>query len=315
MTPRTDPAASAERAARRRRRRLGALAIGLLAIFAIVDIWLRRDNWRFEDVRSYWDAALRLRDGLPLYGGTGDPNSYQVFRYAPWFAYAWVPLTYLPRLLAEWVWGATLGASAIAVLVALVRLRTAAAVALAVLLLPMFHSLVQVGNVQPLLIAALAFGVSRRGGPLIIAAAASLKATPILYVFVYVARRQWTHVAVAVLATGVLVAPMLLTDLGLYKTDPGASFSLYYYVSPLAWAAAAGASVLLAAWLAWRRSEWVWVATSVAVALVAPRAHPTYATFLVVGLLTGARDRIASRTLNGASRGAPPGGTSVRESS
>jgi len=313
VTLSTDPAATSDRTAWRRRRWLGALAIGLLSLFAALDIWLRRENWQFEDVRAYWEAALRLREGLPLYGGTDDPNSYGVFRYAPWFAYLWVPLTYLPRLLAEWVWGAILGASAIAVLVALVRLRTAAAVALAVLLLPMFHSLVQVGNVQPLLIAALAFGVSRRGGPLIIAAAASLKATPILYVFIYVARRQWTHVAVAVLATGVLVAPILLTELGLYKTDPGASFSLYYYVSPLAWAAAASASVLLAAWLAWQRSEWVWVATAVAVALLAPRAHPTYATFLVVGLLAGTRDRVASRTLRSGSRAATPS-ESARES-
>jgi hypothetical protein len=289
------------------------VAIAALALFAVLDIWLRRDNWRFEDVRAYWDAAMRLRDGLPLYGGTEDPNGYAVFRYAPWFAYAWVPLTYLPRLLAEWVWGGILGVSAIAVLVALVRLRTAAAVALAVLLLPMLHSLVQVGNVQPLLVAALAFGVSRRGGPLIIAAAASLKATPILYVLVYVARRQWTHLAVALLAAGVLLAPMLLTDLGRYQTDPGASFSLYYYASPAAWAVAAAASTLLAAWLAWRQSEWVWVATSVAVALAAPRAHPTYATFLAVGLLAGARDRITRRTLLGTPRTASPGGSSVQE--
>jgi len=297
VTLSTDPAAASDRTARRRRRWLGALAIGLLSLFAALDIWLRRENWRFEDVRAYWEAALRLREGNPLYGGTDDPNSYGVFRYAPWFAYAWVPLTYLPRAAAELLWGGILGASALAVLVALVRMRTAAAVALAVLLLPMFHSLVQVGNVQPLLIAALAFGASRRGGPLIIAAAASLKATPILYVFIYVARREWGKVGLTLILAAALLAPMLLTGIDRYQTDPGASFSLYYYVSPLAWAVAAAASVLLAAWLAWRRSEWVWVATAVAVALVAPRAHPTYATFLVVGLLAGTRDRVASRTL------------------
>ena len=281
----------------------------------MIDIWLRRDNWRFEDVRAYWEAALRLREGLPLYGGTDDPNSYGVFRYAPWFAYLWVPLTYLPPTAAELLWGALLAGSSLAVLIALVRLRTAAAVALALLLLPMFHSLVQVGNVQPLLVATLAFGVSRRGGPLWIAAAASLKATPILYALVYVARRQWTRVAVTMLAAAVLLAPMLFADLGQYQTDPGASFSLYYYVSPLAWAVAAGAAILLAAWLAWRRSDWVWVAASVAVALAAPRTHATYATFLVVGLLVGAQDRIASRTLGGASRAATPREPSVRESS
>lgn len=317
MTPTTDPVdpASADRAARRRRRRLGALAIGLLAIFAVIDIWLRRDNWRFEDVRAYWEAALRLRDGLPLYGGTDDPNSYGVYRYAPWFAYLWVPLTYLPRNVAELLWGGVLAASALAVVIAVVRLRTAAAIALALLLLPMFHSLVQVGNVQPLLVATLAFGVSRRSGPLWIGLAASLKATPILYTLVYVARRQWVRLAVSLLITGVLLVPFLFTDLGGYTTDPGASFSLYYYVSPVAWAAAAGAAVLLAAWLAWQRSQWVWVAASVAVALATPRTHATYATFLVVGLLAGAQDQILSRTLGALSRGNASRDPSVREPS
>jgi len=285
---------------------VGRIAIGLLLLFAIGDIWLRRGNWGFEDVRAYWEAALRVRQGLPLYGGTDDPNSYGVFRYAPWFAWMWIPLTYLPRQAAELMWGAILAASSLAVLAALVRLRTAASVALAVLLLPMFMSLVQVGNVQPLLVAALAFGISRRSGPLWIALAASIKATPILYALVYVARRQWWRVVISLVITGLLLAPLLVFNTSGYETDPGASFSLYYYFGPLAWAAAAGTSVLLAAWFAWQRSQWVWVAASVAVALCAPRAHVTYATFLVVGLLDGGRDRIERRTLGSATHGAVP---------
>jgi hypothetical protein len=294
VTPTVEPTA---RPARSRRRWVGPIAIGLLLLFAIGDIWLRRANWGFEDVRAYWEAALRVRQGLPLYGGTDGPNSYGVFRYAPWFAWMWVPLTYLPRQAAELLWGAILGISSLAVLVALVRLRTAATVALAVLLLPMFMSLVQVGNVQPLLVATLAFGISRRSGPVWIALAASIKATPILYTLVYVARRQWWRVAITLVITAILLAPLVFADISNYETDPGASFSLYYYVGPLAWAAAAGASVLLAAWFVWQRSEWVWVATAVAVGLCAPRAHVTYATFLVVGLLDGGRDRIERRTL------------------
>jgi hypothetical protein len=130
-----------------------------------------------------------------------------------------------------------------------------------------------------------------------IALAASIKATPILYTLVYVARRQWWRVAITLVITAILLAPLVFADISNYETDPGASFSLYYYVGPLAWAAAAGASVLLAAWFVWQRSEWVWVATAVAVGLCAPRAHVTYATFLVVGLLDGGRDRIERRTL------------------
>jgi hypothetical protein len=214
---------------------------------------------------------------------------------------------------AELLWGSLLGASALAVLWALVRLRTAAAVALAVILLPMFFSLVQVGNVQPLLVATLAFGISRRSGPLWIALAASIKATPLLYALVYVARRQWNRVAFTLVITALLLAPLLFADLTGYQTDPGASFSLYYYFGRTAWAVAAGASVLLAAWFAWRQSDWVWVAASVAVALCAPRAHVTYATFLAVGLLDRARDRIERRTLGAIPRAAEPREPSVEE--
>lgn len=298
---------------RSRRRWIGPIVIGLLLFFAIGDLWVLRDNWGFEDVRAYWEAALRLREGLPLYGGTTDPDSYGVFRYAPWFAWMWVPLTYLPRQAAELLWGGVLAASSLAVLVALVRLRTTAAIALALLLLPMFFTLTQVGNAQPLVVAMLAFGISRWSGPLWIGVAASMKATPILYVLIYVARRQWVRLAVALLATAILLVPLALADRSGYQTDPGASFSLWYYVSPLAWAVAAGASVLAAAWLAWRRSDWVWVATSVAVALCAPRAHAPYATFLAVGLLDQARDRIERRTLGAVSRAAMPRDSSVEE--
>jgi hypothetical protein len=84
---------------------------------------------------------------------------------------------------------------------------------------------------------------------------------------------------------------MLLFDLTGYTSNPGASYSLYYYVSPLAWAIAAVASTAAALLLAWRRSPYVWVAAAVAVMLVPPRTHVTYATFLVVGLLGGVRDR------------------------
>jgi hypothetical protein len=44
-----------------------------------------------------------------------------------------------------------------------------------------------------------------------------------------------------------------------------------------------------------RGSPYVWVATAVAVGLLAPRTHETYATYLAIGLLNGARDRIARR--------------------
>src|SRR5207248_1690343 len=53
---------------------------------------------------AYWNAAMRLRAGQPLYA-PGLPTDSDLYRYAPWFAYAWVPLTYLPKgaVLVAWM--------------------------------------------------------------------------------------------------------------------------------------------------------------------------------------------------------------------
>jgi hypothetical protein len=49
---------------------------------------------RFDGI-SYWDAALRLRNSATLYL-PGLPTDPSVYRYPPWFAAAWIPLTFLP---------------------------------------------------------------------------------------------------------------------------------------------------------------------------------------------------------------------------
>jgi hypothetical protein len=269
------------------------IVVGLVFGYALIAVWQVLGSWGFEDVDAYWDAALRLRSGEPLYPAGVDPDNYRVFRYAPWFAWLWVPLTYLPREAVEAAWGLILGAAGLAVLVALLRRRSAAAVALALLLLPWMLSLVLVGNVQPLVVAMLGFGVSRASGPLWVGIAASLKAVPALWALVFVARREWLRFAAAALVTLVLSASFLLHDTSGYVTDPGRSgMSLYYYYGPAAWVAGAVASTAVALFLAWRRSDWVWPAVAVAAMLLAPRSHVTYTTFLAIGLLGGARDRI-----------------------
>jgi hypothetical protein len=274
------------------------IVLGLLFGTMLIRLALIATDWNFGDVNAYWLAAERVKVGEPLYLGSLDPDSYRVFRYAPWFAWLWVPLTYLPRTLVECAWAAILAGASIAVLVALLRLRSAAGWALAFVITPWLLSLVQVGNIQPLVVAALAFGISRRSGPLWIAMTASLKLVPLAYVLIYLARRQFAQIGLAVALTGVFLAPYLLYDLSGYTTEPGRSVSFYYFVSPLAWVITAVGSTAVAVWLALRRSPYVWVATAVAVGLLAPRTHETYATYLVIGLLNGARDR-----LGGASSG------------
>jgi len=266
--------------------------IGLLFGTMLIRLALIATDWNFGDINAYWLAAERLKHGEPLYLGSLDPDSYRVFRYAPWFAWLWVPLTYLPRTLVDWAWAAILAGASIAILVALIRLRSAAAWALAFVITPWLLSLIQVGNIQPLVVAALAFGISRRSGPVWIALTASLKFVPLAYVLIYLARRQIRRAAIAVVLTGVFLLPLLLYDLSGYSTEPGRSVSFYYYVSPLAWVFTAAGSTAIAVWLALRRSPYVWVATAVAVGLLAPRTHETYATYLVIGLLNGARDRL-----------------------
>ena len=91
---------------------------------------------------------------------------------------------------------------------------------------------------------------------------------PGAFALVYLARREWARFGVAILVSAVFLAPMLLYDLSGYQTDPGRSYSLYYYVSPPAWALAAGAASLIAVVLAWRRSPYVWVGAAVAVMLL-----------------------------------------------
>ena len=269
------------------------IVIGLVFGYALIAVSQVLGSWGFEDVDAYWDAALRLRSGEPLYPAGVDPDNYRVFRYAPWFAWLWVPLTYLPREAVEVAWGVVLGASGVAVLAALVLRRSTASVALALLLLPWMLSLVLVGNVQPLVVAMLGFGVSRASGPLWVGIAASLKAVPALWALVFVARREWLRFAAAALVAVVLSASFLLHDTSGYVTDPGRSgLSLYHYYGPLAWLAGAAVSTGAALFLAWRRADGVWPAIAIAAMLLAPRSHITYTTFLAVGLLAGARDRI-----------------------
>src|SRR4029078_10100717 len=56
------------------------------------------------DVAAYWNAAERLREGQPLYVA-GEPHASDLYRYALCFAFAWIPLTYLPHdaVVAAWV--------------------------------------------------------------------------------------------------------------------------------------------------------------------------------------------------------------------
>jgi len=270
-------------------RRLGPmlpalLVVGICVLYGVGNVIYSALAWEIPDIGAYWNAALRLRAGDALYPAVADVNASEVYRYAPWFAYAWVPLTYLPRPIVDALWSVALLVASAAVAMPAFRLRSRAALAFAALVGSFLVLIASRGNVQPLMVAALVYGVERRSGPLWIAVCASLKATPILFALVYVVRGEWSRAAWTAGLSALLIVPMALFDLQNYTTDPGASQSLFA-LSPALYAVTAGASVLAATYVAWRHRHLAWLAVAVAVVLCLPRYFAYELTFLFVGLV------------------------------
>jgi hypothetical protein len=265
--------------------RLGAMRILALAVaigFGVAFVWANARSWNLEDMDAYWNAGLRLRAGLPLYPAIADPGAPDVFRYAPWFAWLWVPLTYLPKVAVEVGWSVVLIGSVGFVVASMLRPPSVAAACLAALLGGLLVRTASTGNVHALLIAALMYGIPKRGGPVWIGIAASLKFAPIAYALVYVGRGEWRRAATAAVVSAVLVAPALLYDLGHYPVDPGSGFSLLSIAGPLPWALVALLCAVAAVRLA--RGRHAWLAATVAVLAGIPRLQLYDLTYLAVCL-------------------------------
>jgi hypothetical protein len=256
---------------------IGVASVGLFAKVVF--------DWGAADVSAYWNAALRLQSGQPLYQA-GLPTDTELYRYAPWFAYAWVPLTHLPRQLVEAGWTVILLAASFASTLPLLR-HGGPGIALCALLLPIQLDGAAYGNVQPLLVLVLMWGVTRASAPIWIALAASLKAVPILLVLVLLGRRQYWQALATGLLFGVLVAPMVLFDLSGYNTDSGPMQLSLAQVSLPLWAAVA----LLAAFATWfwARTRFGWFFGSVALVAGLPRLLSYELGFLMIAT-AGLRD-------------------------
>lgn len=260
-------------------RAIAFVAVGVFAVFALSQLTI--PGWWGQDTDAYWQAAQRLRDGQSLYPPLSNPDASDVFRYAPWFAVAWVPLTFLPQPVAYVVWGAAMIAAAGTAVSVPIRRGGFAGILLAILTTSLLLPAAATGNVQPALVAALTLSVERRSGPLWIAVAASLKATPILFAAVYVARGEWIRAGASLFITLVFVVPFLLFDLSAYPSAIGAA------TGPLALEVAlAIAGLLLVATMRWSRSRYAWLAGAAAVLIAMPRWSYYQPTFLLVGLAT-----------------------------
>ena len=253
------------------------VALAMILAIGIVNLYWAFSSWTLSDAAAYWNAALRLRDGEALYPLLTNVDASEVYRYAPWFAWAAVPFTLLPVQVAGALWSTVLLAASAIALVPLVRARAWLLVAL---FAPILIGISAVGNVQALLVAALVWGVDRRAGPLAVGAAASLKIFPIVFVAVYLGRRQWGRAAAALAVAAALWAPALLYDLRGYATDAGQAASLY--AVPVLWAVVVGAGIGLTLRVARTRYAWLAAATTVVVSL--PRLFVYDVTYLMVGV-------------------------------
>jgi hypothetical protein len=270
-----------------------ALAVVLaLASYALTTYALSREAG--SDVSAYWNAAERLRAGEPLYAA-GATNASDLYRYAPWFAAAWIPVTYLDRaaVTAAWV-GLMIGAALVSSL-PLLRRGPAGWAAFAIFA-PLQLQAAVFGNVQPLLVLVLMWGVERRAGPLWIALSASLKAVPLLLALVYAGRGEWRRAGLSLGLTALLVAPAFLFDLSAYPTASGPNQMSLAAVSVWLWlpvaAAAIGATVMVA------RTRFAWPAGSLAMIAALPRLLDYEIGFLLIGLA----QRPARRAVDSASR-------------
>jgi len=245
--------------------RIGAL--GIIGGMAIANVIWSIQTWPMGDVEIYWDAGERIRSGEPLYPGDAPYRSY---RYAPWFAWMWAAFSHLPYWVVAVAWEAALLIACLAVAIPFVR-SGIVGIALAALMVPLLFAVSAGGNVQALLVVSLLYGIDSRTGPLWIAIAASLRATPILFLAVYAARRQWGRFWATLGLTAILVAPMLWYDpislvTGVAGREPGLAA-----VSPVIWAVVAAGSVGVIGWMAWRRSPYTIIAAATGAVVASPK--------------------------------------------
>ena len=251
------------------------VALAVMVGVGVNYIYQAAHLWSLSDSTAYWNAAMRLREGTPLYPTVGNVEASDVYRYAPWFAWLTVPFTYLPRWLAGVIWSLILVAASVAAVVPLARRGAWIQVGF---FFPILIGISAFGNVQALLIASLVWTVDRWSGPAWIGVAASLKIFPILFALTYVGRGQWVRALVSVAVAAILWAPALLYDLRGYVTESGQAG---LFGNTVVWAIVAAGVAAAAIALA---RTWVgWLASAAAVVLGGPRFFIYDVTYLQLG--------------------------------
>lgn len=221
-------------------------------------------NWNLLDMSAYQEAASRLAEGGVLYGGDVHHNS--AYRYAPWFAHAWIPLNQLPEAVVRFGWSTLLLAGAFLAIRPLLRWSRPHLVLL-LLFGPLMFGSASGGNVQPLMIGVLVWGLPTRLGWLAVAFAASLKLIPLVFCAVFIAERRWLQAFGAVALTALLWSPVLGMRVDPVTFDTGLASMLpapFWLVVP----ALAGMAALV---FAVRQSRWTALVAALAGVAALPR--------------------------------------------
>lgn len=266
--------------------RLLALGVALLGGVVLIGAEFTR-SIPDPDYGAYRDAALRIWSGDVLYP-PADPDAGTTYRYAPWFAAAWIPFA-LGGSSGIAAWQLILVVAALYVTATIARLGGHAAIVLAALSLAQI-SAVPLGNVDILIVALL---VWRRCDGWSIGIAASLKVYPILLVLGFVAERRWRDSMIALGVAATLWLPALAFGITDYSSDPGgANGSTGGYLWDLGvWPLSTMLIGGVAAFLAWRRSRW----TTLAIAAAIPWLVPRY-TSSAISYVLGSTTRLAENT-------------------
>lgn len=250
-----------------------AVVLGL----AIANLTWAVADLHFNDLHSYRAAALRIRDGEQLYGG--DVTPFNKYYYAPWFAFAFIPLSYLPWEVLALGWTSFTVACSVVAVGPLVKHGSHAALAAAVLLGSILVALSISGNVHAPMLAMLVMLLRTRWAPVAIGVAASLKATPILLTLAYLARGEWRAAVLAVLVGSALWAPILLFDVAPITFESGGAA-----LDMTVWLALAATGAVAAIVIALRSPHHRWLAASAAVFLATPRLYVYDVTILVAAI-------------------------------
>jgi hypothetical protein len=257
-----------------------ALVLGWLA-YTLTSWFLA---WNPADARAYYLAAERLRDGEALYPPM-HPDAHEVFRYAPWFAVAFLPFTLLDMDVATHVWSLLMLGCAVLAVVPVARLGGRAAIALSALLGALLAETAMFGNAHPLIVALLSWTIARPSAPWWVGLATSIKLAPIGFVLPWLGMRRIRDVAIAIGVAALLFAPILAFDLSGYVISPGTGLVSPYAASPVLWGLGALLGIVAVVWLSARASPYAYVAAGAAMFLVPPRVSTAYMAFLLPAAL------------------------------